>query len=65
MSDGGTREFGVATQIKKLHIRSPKLPPIVDFAISMYLPFVQPTKQLTTHIRSNKAKPMGRCDFMS
>lgn len=36
MADGGTREFGVTSQMKKLHIRSNKLPPIIDFAISKY-----------------------------
>eukprot|EP00026_Physarum_polycephalum_P000231 Phypoly_transcript_00231.p1 GENE.Phypoly_transcript_00231~~Phypoly_transcript_00231.p1 ORF type:complete len:947 (+),score=145.37 Phypoly_transcript_00231:28-2841(+) len=34
MSDGGTREFGVATQIKKLKLRSSKLPPLIDFAFN-------------------------------
>lgn len=37
MSDGGTREFGVTTQMKKLHMRAPKMPHIIDFAFSKYL----------------------------
>lgn len=38
MADAGTREFGVASQIKKHNnARTSKLPPIIDFAFSMWI----------------------------
>lgn len=64
MADSGTREFGVATQSKKLHIRT-TLPPITDFAMSMH--FHHKTTFISTYIiyRSYQAERMGRRDYMS